>query len=253
MLKYDEKNDKIFLYKLSEVRRKGAHMRNRKVRKYLFASLICLTAYTCTGCKSVDLDHEQQGLVVEYAANAVLKHDKNNVDRMKEVNIESQTEEVTTMAADNTPTDTPVNESQVTKTMNEVVTIDGVDIQSNSYEIVESYPSNGSELGMSMVAISGYKLLVMKFNVSNVTDGDIAIDMLGVESSYKAVINNSVKMNVQVTALLDAMNTWTGTLSAHSTEEMVLVFQINENDANSINTVSLEAGYGGNSGTIVIK
>ena len=77
--------------------------------------------------------------------------------------------------------------------------------------------------------------------------------MLGTKAEYKGIINDSVRMNAQVTALLNALNTYRGTISAGGSTELVLVFQINENDADNIGSVKLNLTYNDKQGTVVIQ
>jgi hypothetical protein len=199
---------------------------------------------------------------VEYAANTVLKHDKNYIDRMRTVEVESEDE--TESATENLQTtdehgayvsgsDGAVETTQTTYTsMNDVFSLEGIDIQPAGYDVTDSYPENGQELGMSMVAVKGCKLLIMKFQVTNTGGADATLDFANSGAAYKGVLNSSVKTNVQTTALLDALNTYNGVLPAGNSQQMVLVFQIDENDANNISSVELSITNNDRQGTIKI-
>jgi hypothetical protein len=212
----------------------------------------------------MDLTDEEEALYIEYAANSVLKHDKNYIDRMQTVDLETElvteTEDTTQTEDQQTGTEVSVSggdgaaetESVTYTSMNDVFSIAGIDIQPAGYEVTGSYPSDGQEIGMSMVAVKGCKLLIMKFQVTNTGGEDAALDFGSIGASYKGIINENVKTNVQTTALLDALNTYNGVLAAGSSQQMVLVFQINENDANNISSVELNITNGDRQGTIKI-
>ncbi len=242
-------------------------MKKKYFKRCLCFGLAVMTVFCLAGCKNsnlVELSEEDRDLYAEYAANLLLKHDKNYIDRMRYV---EPVEETTTEQPSREPVtenpEKPVNPqnpqdptgTQVSdsKSMNEIFGISGLDIQPNGYEVTNAYPSNGSELGMSMQAIKGYKLLIYKFNVINTTGQDVALNMMKPAASYRGIINDSVKVNVQVTALLNAFNTYNGVIPAGSTQELVLISQINENDAKNISSVKLNITYNDRQGTVVIN
>lgn len=232
-------------------------MNKKRIKKYLCFGLVTMMALSGTGCvksELSDLTEEEENLYVEYAANIILKHDKNNIDRMRYVEIEETTAAQTASEENqgNSETASDPGISDV-MSMNDIFGINGIDIQANGYEVSDSYPSNGSELGMSMIAVKGYRLLILKFNVTNISGSDVPVNLMETGAVYKGIINDSVRMNAQVTALLNAFNTYNGTIPAGSTQEMVLVFQINENDADSISSVKLNVTYNDKQGTVVIN
>lgn len=240
-------------------------MRKKFLKKYLCFGLAVVTAFCFTGCvksELADLSAEDKDLYVEYVANLVLKHDKNYIDRMRyvepaepETTTEPAFQEPTTESSQNpvNPEGQPGTEVSDAKSMNEIFGISGLDIQPGGYEVTNAYPSNGSELGMSMQAVKGYKLLVYKLNVTNTSGSDVELNMMDSGASYKGIVNDSVRMNVQVTALLDAFNTYHGTILAGSTQELVLISQINESDTQNISSVKLNITYNGRQGTVVIN
>lgn len=232
-------------------------MNKKRGKRYLCFGLAAMMAFSGTGCvksEISDLTEEEENLYVEYAANIVLRHDKNNIDRMRYVEMEETTAAPAASEQNQENSGTAENtETADIMSMNDIFGMAGIDIQANGYEVSDSYPSNGSELGMSMIAVKGYKLLILKFNVANTSGSDIAVNMIDSGAVYRGIINDSVRMNAQVTALLNAFNTYSGTIPAGSTQEMVLVFQINENDADNIRSVKLNVTYNDRQGTVVIN
>ncbi len=244
-------------------------MKRKYLKKCLCLGLVGALAVGTTGCKQMDmalvtdLTEEQEDLLVEYVANAVLNYDKNYIDRMRfvayEKETEAETEEPTSQSQQTSPEKpTGGNESQKpsvsvpetpSMTMDEIFGIPGVHIQPSGYEVVDAYPSNGEELGMSMIAIKGCKLLVVKFKV---TGNGSQIDLLKSGAVYKGIINDSVKVNAQVTALLDGFNTFQGVIEKGKTEELVLVFQVDENDTKNVRSVDLNIIYNDKQGNVTI-
>ena len=243
-------------------------MRRKDLKKCLCLGLAAVMTFCTAGCVKSELagvSQEDKDLYVEYAANLILKHDKNYIDRMRYEEL-PQEETTTEQPLQEQTTENPDNQSgsqnqerpsgggvSEVKSMNEILGISGIDIQPNGYEVADAYPSNGSELGMSMVAVKGYKLLIYKFNVTNTSESDVPLNMMESKASYRGIVNDSVRMNVQVTALLDAFNTYNGTIPAGSTKEFVLIFQINANDTENISSAKLNITYNDKQGTVVIN
>lgn len=235
-----------------------------KIKKYICAGMALATAMSVTGCVKFETP-EYSELYVEYAANAVLKHDKNYIDRMKWVEVTTQketeaSEQQTTVSnqenqngSSSSNTQEGSNQQITALPMQEILGLQGVTITPIGCEAVNSYPDNGSELGMSMIAIKGYQLMIMKFQVTNVSGSDQNVDIRGKDAVYKGIVNDKVRLNVQVTALLDALNTWNGALAAGETKELVLVFQINEADAENISSVKLNVTCQEKQGEIIVK
>ena len=219
--------------------------------------LAALMAVSGTGCAKSELtgmSEEEKNLYVQYSANLILRHDKNYIDRMTYVEAETEVQTSSNVAGTDSQNQAGMADSSAALTdMNSLFQINGLDIQPAGYEVTDSYPSASSGLGMSMVAVKGYRLLVLKFAVTNTGGTDAALDMLGTKAEYKGIINDSVRMNAQVTALLNALNTYRGTIPAGGSTELVLVFQINENDADNIGSVKLNRTYNDKQGTVVIQ
>lgn len=232
-------------------------MNRRKMKKIVCLMLAALMAVSGTGCAKSELtgmSEEEKNLYVQYSANLILRHDKNYIDRMTYVEAETEVQTSSNVAGTDSQNQAGVSDSSAALTdMNSLFQINGLDIQPAGYEVTDSYPSASSGLGMSMVAVKGYRLLVLKFAVTNTGGTDAALDMLGTKAEYKGIINDSVRMNAQVTALLNALNTYRGTIPAGGSTELVLVFQINENDADNISSVKLNLTYNDKQGTVVIQ
>ena len=199
-------------------------MNRRKMKKTVCLMLAALMAVSGTGCAKSELtgmSEEEKNLYVQYSANLILRHDKNYIDRMTYVEAETEVQTSSNVAGTDSQNQAGVSDSSAALTdMNSLFQVNGLDIQPAGYEVTDSYPSASSGLGMSMVAVKGYRLLVLKFAVTNTGGTDAALDMLGTKAEYKGIINDSVRMNAQVTALLNALNTYRGTIPAGGSTEL---------------------------------
>ncbi len=105
-----------------------------------------------------------------------------------------------------------------------------------------------------MKAVENSKLLVVKFKISNPSAQDIAINMMAGERRYRGVINENVKANAQLSLLLDALNTFDGTIPAGTSQEFVLVYQIQTETKEEIKSLVIDiADESGNSTKIKLK
>lgn len=233
----------------------------RKLRNcILLWGALNMSVIFATGCSSIDVSSEDEELIVEYAVNSVLNHDRNYIVKLAER--ETEAEEPTTWLSENTDreetgenTDSNGGNNSGNPggivSVNEAFGIDGFTVKGNGYEMVNKYPNDNS--GFSMVAISDSDLLVLKFNVTNNSSSKAALNMVDSEYSYRCLVNNKVRLNAQVTALLNGMNTWNGSFEPGETKEMVLVFQISEEVSADINSISIAVVKDGNVKTAAIK
>ena len=104
-----------------------------------------------------------------------------------------------------------------------------------------------------MKAVENTKLLIIKLDVKNVTSNDIKLNIMKYNARYRANINDSDKLVAQVTLLLNAFNTYEGTIKANKSEELVLVFQTNAKSKSDIKNMVLDIYCGEKQGTITLK
>ncbi len=126
-------------------------------------------------------------------------------------------------------------------------------IDYSSYILCKSYPeSDEEEFFMAMDATPGKQLCIVKFNVSNLTASDQALDMYAKRGRFSLKLEDGSTVSAQSTLLMDDLSTYAGTISAGASEELVLVFEVSEsvaqmgnmklimNDQNGENTLTLQ-------------
>ncbi len=238
----------------------------------LTGALLGASILGITGCSSsMDITEDEKQLVIEYAVNQVINHDKNYIEKLAER--ETEPEEPTTWLSENpdrfpdNPEKQTGNNEEITDStgnqngqtlpqenfvsVNEVFNLNGFTVKGNGYEIADKYPNNND--GFSMVAISKCDLLILKFNVTNNTGSPAALNMLGMNYKYRCIVNGDMKLNAQVTALLNGMNTWNGTFAVGETKEMVLVFQMSEEVSSNLESISISVVKDSGVSTAAIK
>lgn len=242
----------------------------------IFVMILCITG--CT--KTIELTDEEQYLVAEYAAELLIKYDRNidtkyyldEKDRAATTEIaEPSSEEITTTEAVTEATEEVTTEAVVTEDTTETTQapattqaetdnvdlsgktadksfdiaafagINEVSVKYSYYMIAEEYPSMDHDgVAITIEAPSGYKLLVLKFNMENKTGDDQYVDLYSKDLEYSIIVNDSKSAKQMLTILIDDLYTYQGTVQGNMFEEVVLLFQVSDSVAEEIGNDSLK-------------
>lgn len=220
-------------------------MRRRKIVGIGFMLCIMLA-----GCSFTipEMTQEQEDLIVRYAANVALKYDVSYESRLVDL---SQIPETTygSVPEEKEPTkmdpvvDTETNdisqEAVPEYTIHSFYNLQGIEINYSSFEICPSYSSDQSEdYNMPLDAEAGKNLLVMFFEVKNVTSEAIELDFLSCAPRFRTSINKGNSTNVLLTMLSNDMGVYIGQIQAEDVVELVLISEIKE-DITEIETIEL--------------
>lgn len=263
---------------------------NKKIwKRRLLAGLIACGIFVTTGCGQViDLTDEENHLIAEYAAELLLKYDRNydtryNPDELEDTTetmtetdatTEATTEVVTTTEAAATEQDVPADgqTTQAQPVTDEAVkedigaTVDSdfdiaafvgesrISVRYAYYMVVDSYPSYDQDgMYIEVQAPEGYKLLVLKFEVENKTNEDQAVDLYNKDVNYNIVVDNSRTTKQMLTILADDLYTYDKTIQASSREEAVLLYTVSDSVANKWTDLKLQVKYGGTSAVLQLE
>ena len=263
---------------------------NKKIwKRRLLAGLIACGIFVTTGCGQViDLTDEENHLIAEYAAELLLKYDRNydtryNPDELEDTTetmtetdatTEATTEMVTTTEAATTEQDAPADgqTTQAQPVTDEAVkedigaTVDSdfdiaafvgesrISVRYAYYMVVDSYPSEDQDgMNIEVQAPEGYKLLVLKFEVENKTNEDQAVDLYNKDVNYNIVVDNSRTTKQMLTILADDLYTYDKTIQASSREEAVLLYTVSDSVANKWTDLKLQIKYGGTSAVLQLE
>ena len=241
------------------------------MRKKALLVLLSLAVVGTTGCvESVELDEEQEDKFVQYAVYAVLEHDNNYLVNLEYVDIDSiedTTEEPTTEKTPEEPT-TDESGNNVTggndegnnsgddntitvSNMNEALGIDGLSFEYTGMTVCDSYPETEGEPVFVIKAVSGKKLVVLSFDMTNTTASDLRVDVASMNLYFKGVFNKSIKTNALVTLLPEALNTYISIIPAGQTVSTVLVYEMSDGYVNNLSEITIDVKS--ESGTKSIK
>lgn len=268
------------------------------MKKTLYTCCIILVIFVFSGCtKVIDLTDEENYLIAEYAAELLLKYDRNTdlkydsstttEELTEEVTTEEiTTEEITTEATTEATTETTTEvqsgtddpDTQTTEggtehpgnvggltdisgvqadmeakdfDLAQFASVDNVSIKYAYYMLADRYPSHDKDgMFIEIEAPSGYKLLVVKFDIENLTNDEQYIDLYSKDVSYNIILNDNKSAKQMLTILIDDLYTYQYKIEGSMREEAVLLFQISDAVASRIQDVKLKVTYDGKSSTI---
>ncbi len=246
-----------------------------------FLLVIVMMMAGLAGCGR-ELSTEENRVIAEYAADLLLKYDKDYQSKYMntenepdttattesqtgEVSTEATTEATTeaasdTTAAENTteagseePTLPPSDDGSV-QDIAEIAGLDGISIQYNRCMFLDRYPSIDQDGAfIYLEADKGYKLVVVKFDITNKTSEDKMVDLLNTDLSYRLVMNQSKAAKPMLTILMDDLGTFSATVPADSEQSAVLVFQMAEGLVDKIERLDIRVTYQNEEHTIPIQ
>ena len=220
----------------------------------LATGLILAAAVTGCGNSIPDMTGEQQELVVEYAADVLVKHSKNYDGKLVELSVvrEAEAKEAAMKQAvkeaareeearkedeeaESTSSDVEVIDNtgeaaqQNPSTIEEFLKLDSVKFTYTGHETDSLYPEQGEELFFVMNATEGNKLLILKFQAENLSDGENSLDIAQSGTRFKIVVNGTEK-NALTTMLLNDLAYYQKTLNAGESQEVVLICEVPESE-----------------------
>lgn len=247
----------------------------KSVLIFAVAASLCMTA---CGSTIPDMTEEQEAMVVEYAAGLLLKYDRNYHGRLlgaeelaeaeqkeaeeRERMLEEEARKAEEAkkaeeAAEETTEVVDVSEEPETITyhsIEEFYGIDGVAIRYAGYELKDMYPDSGADdMFFAMNASAGSKLVVLHFDVENVSGQDKELDMLSLGTKFKISFSGESPKYALTTMLTNDLASYKGTIAAGGLEQLVLVAELQEDKAQSVQTISLIMRNGTEEATISLN
>ncbi len=230
----------------------------------LIITLICISGML-SGCTQViDLTEDQTRLVAEYAADLLLSYDRGYTDRLKEgeeeleeqngpseqiEDTEATTEEETTtqeseQISDDSDTQETLTQGNMTD-IAQIASVQDVSIQFRDYEITSQYPTAEDGNGAVQVdAQEGSQLLVLRFDVTALTDQQTSVSLVDQDIDYKLICNGDIAAKPMLTILTNDLSTLeTTVVPGQDNDAAVLVFQISDTMKEQLQTMELHVTY----------
>lgn len=244
-------------------------------RKLLSILLLCLLMMCVTACGNEipEMTEQENAMVSEYAANLLLKYSSSYNSRLVdtsqppegEVENAQTPDESSDNVAESLPQevgdDVPGQDTEAQQepagqetelvqpeeapamTIAKVLGLDGVDVEYTGYRLCDSYPEEGAseeDLFFAMNAADGSKLLVLDLNVVNQTAENVECNTITIPAKYRVILNGEHTQNVLVTMLLDDFSAMDAQLVPQESIHAVLVAEISQERADSLQSVGLE-------------
>ena len=233
------------------------------MKKWLSLLMLSTCLFFLAGCNDVkDLTDEETKLIAEYAAGLLLKYDVDYVDRIAEgdkaaqemtaeVSTEQEdTQEVTTEEQNQNVRDTEEGASTEERTVGsegdiaKIAGIAGVSISLKDYQIVDRYPE--AEEGDAVVGVEaadGCQLLVIRFQVQNITEDVVDVSLMDKQLDYHIVCNGTNAANPMLTILMNDLGTLETSVQPGEKQEAVLLFQISDSMKEQLESMELYINY----------
>ncbi len=231
-------------------------------------ALICLVVigvFCLSGCKRIELDESTEEAYVEYAVNAVINHDKNNMLKMEPVKID--TEEETKWISDDdvvgesdSATDNSnggsisssgnIDSSMEYVTLEKALGMDSISAKIKGIKECQAYPDN-DELAFTMTATSGSRLVVVEMELTNISGTELTLNTKE-GYAFKGIFNGVVRTNA-LQAFDYALNGNSHVIASGETKQMVLIYELNSERVTSVDKVVISVTRGDSTYNVSIK
>lgn len=232
-------------------------------KKWCVMTVVCMITAVLCGCggKYPKLSDEQEEAVVKYAAALLYENDQNRASRLmteEEMILAMQRRAAHAYVAptpvpepedgndkehsDGQGTANPSDHEPVveTRTLAEFFGFSGIDISYQGYFLTRSYPEESDdELYFAMDALEGNELLLLQYTITNLRTETAQVDILDLKPRFRLFINDGGQINAMSTLLLDDMKTTNCTLQPGESCNVVVVFEVTEEEAASIQELRL--------------
>jgi len=228
-------------------------------RKIITALLLAFVMSMLCACgdEIPELTDEEISLIADYSSALLLKYDSNTPSRLLpegsvDMSIVYHDPQITGSDSDNAKEELNISGDIETVVSNSDVTVSdttepekqehaegftdfladtGITVEyAGEYEIADTYPVENENVYFTVDASKGNKLLVMHFTLTNVSgeEKDIKMNSLGLK--YRISINDGKNKNVMTTMLANDILTYTGTLAADESADLVAIAEIPEDE-----------------------
>ena len=213
------------------------------------AAVSAMCVMFMTGCNSgIDINNEQNDIIANYVARLVVNATKVNyiyVPDIKEPETGSMVDDVV-----ETQTDADGNAIAVKhdySLLNDYLDLKGVEISYKDSIVAKEYPDDGTALFV-VEAEPGKQLVAVEYELTNTTDSDITYTIPQDGLIFRLKVNDSKNvMSFKTLLFNDFSNMKNFVIEAGQTKTAVVVFQVDEEDAQSLSRIEVRFGAGGSS------
>jgi len=234
-------------------------MKIKNVKKMIVLGIVSCLLMGC-GNEIPELTEEEASLIATYAADVTLAYNKESSSRLIDTGAETARLEELSEKIEQMQEEEALEEEESVKyaaasgkmaegaqkpeDMAEFIGLNGFQVSYDGYEIEKSYSAdNTEEWEPTLDATVGKNLLVIKLNVTNITDAPAVADVLSKEMMFSFEGDNGINGMALVTMLLNDFAFAQDEIGAGESRQYVLITQIDE-DIAEVGSLSLRMKKG---------
>lgn len=229
-------------------------MKRNKKRLVIGIAALSLFLSGC-GTSMFELTADEEAIIIQSAAYLIAKHNIQQKDGISNVFIEEETEtELPTESESELPTESESEENKpsgdgndgdntVQGTLSLAAAIGHASDLKITYEghyLSASYVEKGA---FSVDAEPGNTFYVMKFKMTNTTNGDVVVNNAKLNPIFR-IKSGEITAKSAVSFMTTDLSTYTDTISAGKTVEVVLLFELPKEKAEAVKNPTLQITIG---------
>lgn len=225
----------------------------KKKLSIVFAVIMMLSFSGCA--KVIALTENEENLIAQYASYTMIKHSRYNDSLLlsKEDLLKAeQREEEYKKKAENSGTSNSTSTTTIGDpvTLSDAIGIKGLEFTYQGHDVLDEYSESIVTLGDR----AGKKYVFLNFTLSNTSGENKTIDMITAKAKFKATINGSTVAHLP-TLLPSDLATFNKktVISAGAKKNVFIVFEVSDDTAKEIKSLSLSMTKDGNAGAVAIK
>lgn len=223
----------------------------KKKLSIVFAVIMMLSFSGCA--KVIALTENEENLIAQYASYTMIKHSRYNdsllLSKEDLLKAEQREEEYKKKAEEKKQqSETDKNKDEVT--LSDAIGIKGLEFTYQGHDVLDEYSESIVTLGDR----AGKKYVFLNFTLSNTSGENKTIDMITAKAKFKATINGSTVAHLP-TLLPSDLATFNKktVISAGAKKNVFIVFEVSDDTAKEIKSLSLSMTKDGNAGAVAIK
>ena len=217
-------------------------------------------AVMLAGCGNVlpEMSDSEMDAISEYAAITMLKYDANSKSRLvdwnnlpepkeekpvilePEVPVQESTEEPQASQGQDGATSQEAEGAAEASSIEEFLELPaGVGVSYVGYDVMQSYQQE-DDLYFALEASAGKKLLVLSFDLQNLSGEDQNIRMIDKDNNYRITVNDSYTRTALTTMLDNDLSTFMGNVAVGESRRVVLLMEIDMDQVPQVDQILLK-------------
>lgn len=224
----------------------------KKKLSIVFAVIMMLSFSGCA--KVIALTENEENLIAQYASYTMIKHSRYNdsllLSKEDLLKAEQREEEYKKKAEEKKQNSTSTTTIGDPVTLSDAIGIKGLEFTYQGHDVLDEYSESIVTLGDR----AGKKYVFLNFTLSNTSGENKTIDMITAKAKFKATINGSTVAHLP-TLLPSDLATFNKktVISAGAKKNVFIVFEVSDDTAKEIKSLSLSMTKDGNAGAVAIK